>query len=403
MSRRAARPEQEFGSDSFLDVIANIVGILIILIVVVGVRVARQPPLELTDRHSETTSAVTELSRPKSDADPRQQERIAAELRSRLSDAMIALDDLVSRESEVVANDTALQNSSGAIASQIRATAAQLADARQSTETTASLISELSRQKDATADQMSQLVREVATVESELTMSLASLTRLTQSLTSAREERSQLDASLRETVLQTQQLKEVLTALESVKDSSDRLQHRLSPVSETVGDDQIHFRMAGGQISYVPLAELIARLKVQFRSRQADLLRFPRLDGAVGPVSGYNMKYSVERESTSALEALQYGSGTWTVSVTGWTITPDPSLDAETIARAVLPESQFRQQIEVAAPGSTVTLWVYPDSFRHLPAIREIAHGLQLRVAARPLPEGTPIAGSPGGARSTAQ
>ena len=34
-----------FGSDSFLDVVANIVGILIILIVVVGVRVARAPAL----------------------------------------------------------------------------------------------------------------------------------------------------------------------------------------------------------------------------------------------------------------------------------------------------------------------------------------------------------------------
>ena len=43
MSRRSVKTEQEFGSDSFLDVIANIVGILIILIVIVGLKVARQP------------------------------------------------------------------------------------------------------------------------------------------------------------------------------------------------------------------------------------------------------------------------------------------------------------------------------------------------------------------------
>ena len=43
MSRRAHRPELEFGSDSFLDVVCNIVGILIILIVVVAVKVERQP------------------------------------------------------------------------------------------------------------------------------------------------------------------------------------------------------------------------------------------------------------------------------------------------------------------------------------------------------------------------
>ena len=35
--------DQAFGSDSFLDVVANVVGILIILLVVVGVRVSRAP------------------------------------------------------------------------------------------------------------------------------------------------------------------------------------------------------------------------------------------------------------------------------------------------------------------------------------------------------------------------
>ena len=38
MSRRRSSGDQEFGSDSFLDIIANIVGILIILIVVAGLR-----------------------------------------------------------------------------------------------------------------------------------------------------------------------------------------------------------------------------------------------------------------------------------------------------------------------------------------------------------------------------
>ena len=45
MTRRSSRRTDEFGfgSDSFLDVVANIVGILIILIVMVGVRVKNAP------------------------------------------------------------------------------------------------------------------------------------------------------------------------------------------------------------------------------------------------------------------------------------------------------------------------------------------------------------------------
>ncbi len=44
MARRATSREPAFGSDSFLDVTANLVGVLIILIVLVGLRVSRTPP-----------------------------------------------------------------------------------------------------------------------------------------------------------------------------------------------------------------------------------------------------------------------------------------------------------------------------------------------------------------------
>src|SRR4051812_7683947 len=46
MARRKHSGEVNIGSDSFLDVIANIVGILIILIVIAGVRVSRAPVLK---------------------------------------------------------------------------------------------------------------------------------------------------------------------------------------------------------------------------------------------------------------------------------------------------------------------------------------------------------------------
>ena len=44
MTRRASAGEPVFGSDSFLDVTANLVGVLIILIVLVGMRVMKAPP-----------------------------------------------------------------------------------------------------------------------------------------------------------------------------------------------------------------------------------------------------------------------------------------------------------------------------------------------------------------------
>jgi hypothetical protein len=46
VARKTTHQEPAFGSDSFLDVTANLVGVLIILIVLVGLRVSRTPPRE---------------------------------------------------------------------------------------------------------------------------------------------------------------------------------------------------------------------------------------------------------------------------------------------------------------------------------------------------------------------
>ena len=60
MSRRTRNDEIELGSDSFLDIIANIVGILIILIVIAGVKVSRQP---LATQATFTVETTVQLKR----------------------------------------------------------------------------------------------------------------------------------------------------------------------------------------------------------------------------------------------------------------------------------------------------------------------------------------------------
>ena len=50
MSRRGSSDEPDFGSDSFLDIIANLVGILIILIVLAGLRASETVELAEEER-----------------------------------------------------------------------------------------------------------------------------------------------------------------------------------------------------------------------------------------------------------------------------------------------------------------------------------------------------------------
>ncbi|MGV2341583.1 MAG UNVERIFIED_CONTAM: hypothetical protein LVR18_48985 [Planctomycetaceae bacterium] len=101
MSRRTPRGELEFGSDSFLDVVCNIVGILIILIVVVGVRVQRQPPQQEQPNTAPTPQPVA--------AD---QAQLASDAAARERSQTAALNNAASRRDELVRSQQQLQQES---------------------------------------------------------------------------------------------------------------------------------------------------------------------------------------------------------------------------------------------------------------------------------------------------
>jgi hypothetical protein len=393
MSRRSVKTEQEFGSDSFLDVIANIVGILIILIVIVGLKVARQPAApENTLVVDQSLSAVDALP-PDPDSLVHQQlfagRQELAELQQEEAPLDSSVTGLLTVEETLRQEETEAESEKQAAAARLTVLRSQLNDQQvQTAEASAALRS---------------LEQSLHGVRQELDKKQSEEQKVTQALVTAVTERDALDESLQQVVFETQQLQEVLGDLQMAKTPTDTLQHRLSPVSEKVEEGEVHFRVEHGMISHLPLEELLERLKSQVQSRRAAITRLSQYEGNVGPVKGYRMKYTVERDSMSPLESLQYGNGVYRISVSKWTIVPEETLQAEPIDEALQPGSQFRQIVETAPPGSSATFWVYPDSFDAFPKLREVAHGLQLRVAARPLPAGTPIIGSPGGSRSSAQ
>jgi hypothetical protein len=75
----------------------------------------------------------------------------------------------------------------------------------------------------------------------------------------------------------------------------------------------------------------------------------------------------------------------------------------ETAEQALQRGSTFLRTIETAGPSATLTFWVYSDSFDAQRQLQDYAQSKGWRVAARPLPDGIPIAGSPQGSKSLAQ
>ena len=391
MSRRAQRAELEFGSDSFLDVVCNIVGILIILIVVVGVRLQRQPL----------------------PADPKLAEQIAA--------AAAAAEALTAKQNAAVQtagqNQLSLQNNLTSLETDERQLQQELqnitADSQAAQQDTAVVRAKLTAQQ----TQRDTQGRREQKLAAERNATAARVASLQNSLKLSEQKHSELEAALRRTLdtekqtqqknrtvaVETLQLTEQLTVAQQQTQPADRLNHRLSPVTKPVESDDVHFRVDGGKVSIIPLQDLLDRLKDQVLARRSTIMRFNQFEGVVGPVGGYSMKYTVEKEGGSALESLQTGDLRVRVSVSKWQLQAEESLLQESVADALRPGSRFRQQLETCPPDSVVTIWVYENSFEQFAAIRELAHGLRLRVAARPLPDGTPIVGSPNGSRSSAQ
>jgi hypothetical protein len=263
-------------------------------------------------------------------------------------------------------------------------------------------------------EQSSRRSRQLASERSALQARIASLTKslentgtqkrdLEAALVSVQDKQQQSEQSRQGTLVETQRLEELLEDLSHRTQPASRLEHRLSPVTRAVEADEYHFRLEQGRISRIPLNELLERLKAQVLSRRSAILKFNQFEGAVGPVGGYSMKYTVEKEGPSPMEALQTGDGRIRVNVSRWEIVPEESRIEETVEAAVQPGARFREQLETCPPDAVITLWVYEDSFAGFPPIRELAHSLSLRIAARPLPPGSPIVGSPNGSRSTAQ
>jgi hypothetical protein len=354
------------GSDSFLDIIANIVGILIILIVVAGMRVSNAPVVTAavlpdSDVPKPTATEVEVAVAPKPEPpepDPDPPSPVVLEPSPELLELAKNLEaDLAEIEFETSTQAADLQHV------MLRTQGLK----RRLDSTTQALMVE--------ADDLADGKRRLARLSNALDQIKGKLLTL----------QHQLDRAKRE------------------KSPVKQVPHKMTPLSREVRGKELHFRLADAKVAYVPINELVERLRPQI-ARQTDwLIKHRRHEGQIGPVFGFIMNYVVERLQLTVLEELRRGRGMMRIGVTNWTIVPDSDLNAEPAETALSLGSKFIRTLQTAEPGTTLTFWVYPDSFKLYRHLQQFAHNEGFTVAARPLPFGVPIAGSPNGTRSAGQ
>ncbi len=451
MPRRQPDNQPAFGSDSFLDIVANAVGILIILIVLAGLRASRVSvdglPSEVLTRLLSGRVTATEDERPASETNVAVTESVGAvepEVSSRDGGATAGKTDTASsrpeaapgqraappEEPQVASSETALVSEASptepggesggqraasgeqpveppepsrpeklepptelappaSLVRQVETLTRQLESLQKRLSDWTGRRDELQRAAAELTDQLAQLDRQLQQAEQEAKASGRRLARVSVDVERLRQRVAELEEQLRR--------------LEQAPRPVQKIEHRVTPVSHEVDGPEIHFRLAGGRVSVVPLDELLELVKEDIERRRSWLLRFRKHEGRVGPVDGYVLTYLVERTPVSTLEQLQTGRRIVRVSVTRWELQPTDEVVEEDAQTALRPGSRFWTVLLLAPSDATLTFWVYPDSFGLFRKLQRAAQEHGFTVAARPLPFGVPIAGSPFGTRSLGQ
>jgi len=182
-----------------------------------------------------------------------------------------------------------------------------------------------------------------------------------------------------------------------------RVESYPTPLSKTVHGHELHLQLRGARVTVIPWEEIEQELKTALASAFNRMRGQSELTAKTRPIGGFRIRYTIERHDVSMRTYEKTGIGGSYVS---WefSLLPVSSRMGEPLEVALSPQSEFREALARCRPGrTTVTIWVYPDSFEQYRRLRKELYTTGYAVATRPLPEGELIGGSPRGTRSAAQ
>ncbi len=373
MGRHRDRDNGMPGYDSFLDIVANLVGILIILIMVLGVR-AKEAWQE-RDPTSEEVAAI--------DSEPPLREPEA------VPDPDLSLD----RPSTAIEH----KDATPLVLPDVE-TARQAADQIQQTVFQAHQdLQQLETQLETRQVYRSQLIDALKVANHQVAEYNAKL---------AAAESQGSDQSSRLALVQLELARvndELARAVKTSKPEPIALTHRPAPMAKTVFGREEHYRLLGGRISYIPMSDVVDQLERELDNNRWKLEKSPQISEVFGPIGDYHVRYAMVR----AEREIQTESGPMVRTVdalAGFELVPSHHQLGLDVDSAMHETSPFRQQLASFDPHEVaITFWTYPDSYRELRRLKETLWKQGYRVATRPMAADEPIGGSPNGTKSTAE
>ena len=351
--RLLQREKIAFSFDSFLDVVTNVVGIIIRLILVAWV--GGRSYSALMQGTETPTAPATHAAAPKADDDPLSEQirRTQQELDAARARLQTQLQDL------------------------------RLAEQR--SRTVQAQLTALTQERQKLDEQRQHLAR--ADGANEHSTRLAAL-------------------SLDELRRRQQSLLEEIKKVEAQPAPKKELRYR-TPVSRSVQADEVFFECRSDRVTFIDLQAFLQEIQSKLDDKVAQLRTSWKVDDATRPVGAFRLRYVIEREQDAAeafgAAAKPRTEGGFRYGLTEWVVEPQAPQRGETATAALAPASDFRRLVDALDSSTVVTFWVYPDSFALFRELRDYLYERGLEVAGRPLTEGAPIAASRHGSASRGQ
>ncbi|MDR2642979.1 MAG: hypothetical protein LBC74_09315 [Planctomycetaceae bacterium] len=357
------------GQDSFLDIVSNIVGILIILVMIAGVRAQNSSNNSQTQFEDESvgmsTSGSHKLHNESDETTKYADEEMICNLEEKFNEYKTKKRDAENIKQTI--ND--IQITSEQIAEQI-----QLQENER--EKLLELIVNLRAEIEIRAEEQGEEAKKQIELQRKI---------------------SEIDAKLT-------QLERTKQWLESRRPQAIKMENMPTPISKTVEEKETHFRIKHDKIVYVPINELNESFFHEFNSNRNKFFANQTTTGRVGPISDFVMNYWVVRYFAPMGGAAGNGVGQRIVLEMATYTTKNNNAGTNYKEAITQSNSDFQRLIQQYRQDIyTITFWVYPDSFEAFSAVKQFLYSKGYRVAARPLNENDEIRASSRGTKSSAQ
>lgn len=344
--RRRRRPDKEihFSFDSFLDVVANVVGIIIKLILVAWVGARTYKGLEIPETYTPNTPNITETKLADS-SDPLvksifDKSKNKATIEAMLTSKKNTLNDEVKEKGLMEQKVYQLNGSLKAL---------------------------LEQEKN-----INKLINESSEINKNTPVNLAKIKS------------------------RSEQLNDEIETLKKTKGAKNELKYK-TPVSRTLQSEEMIFECKNGRITPVDIGAMLEEVSGRMQELGEKLRKQWELEEVSQNYGAFKIKYTLERERSAleiaSLNGIPDERSNFRFSLTGWVLESLDPERGETLEQALNPNSEFMKIIDSLDQNQTaVTFCVYPDSFTIYRRIRDLLHEKNIVVAGRPLNFDAPIA-----------